>query len=136
MEVSIPACSMIVFNHLAMVLDVTALWGLMNDMNNLISSPRNGLVLSTYDLRVFTGHKTVFGKKDGKKNSSIGLPWRDCFARVVGKNATPSLLGLILAIFSCDRSAVLDGRVIASRRTVFRVSVLSGRSSDLPQDSK
>ena len=61
MEVSIPACSMIVFNHLAMVLDVTALWGLMNDMNNLVSSPRSGLVLSTYILRVLTGHNKVFG---------------------------------------------------------------------------
>ena len=52
---------------------------------------------------------------------------------MVGKNATPSLLGLILVIFRCDRSAVLDGRVIANRRTVFRVSILSGRFSDLPQ---
>ena len=136
METSIPACSIVVFNHLAMVLDVTALWGLMNDTNNLVSPPRSGLVLSRYILRVFTGHKEVFGRKIGKKNSSIGFPWRDCFARVVGKNATPSLLGLILVMFSCDRSATLDGRVIANRRAVFRVSILSGRFSDCPQDSK
>ena len=85
-----------------MVLDITALWGLMNDTNNLVCSPRGGLVLFTYVLKVFTGHNKVFGGKSGKKNFSIGLPWRDCFARVVGKSATPSLLGLILVIFSCD----------------------------------
>ena len=74
MEVSIPVCSVIVFSHLAMVLNVTALWGLVIDMNNLVSSPSSGLVLSRYVLRVFTGHNTVFGIKDGTKNSSIGLP--------------------------------------------------------------
>ena len=136
MEQSTPTCSIVDFNHLVMVLDITALWGLMNDTDNHVSSPHSDLVLSRYILRVFTGHKEVFGRNDGKKNSSIGFPWRDCFAKVVGKNATPLLLGLILFMFSCDRSADLDGRVIANRRTVFRVSILSGRFSDCPHDTK
>ena len=49
---------------------------------------------------------------------------------------SPSLLGLIFVIFNCERSAALDGRVSASRRTVFKVSILSGSFSDCPQDSK
>ena len=71
MEVSIPASSMIVSNNLSMVLEVTALWSLMNDMSNLVSSPRSGLVLSMYVLRVFTGHNTVFGRTDRRKTPQL-----------------------------------------------------------------
>ena len=78
----------------------------------------------------------MFDRKDGKKNSFIGFPWCDCFAKVAGKKATPLLLGFVLFIFSWDRSADLDGRVIANRKTVFSDSVLSGRFSNCPHDSR
>ena len=134
MEESIPDCSSVVRNHLAIVLDVTALWGLMNETNNFVSSPRRELVLSRYVLRVFTGQSVAFGKKEGKKNSFIGFPWRDCFAKVLGRNAIPLLLDCILLISSCDKSADLDGRVMANRKTVFRVNSFSVRTFDSPQD--
>ena len=76
MEESIPDCSSVVRNHLAIVLDETALWGLINEMNNFVSSPRRELVLFRYFLRVFTGQRVVFGK-ERKKNYSIGFPWHD-----------------------------------------------------------
>ena len=85
MEESIPDCSSVICNHLAIVLDVTALCSWMNEMNNFVSLPRRELVLSRYVLRVFTGQRMVFGKKEGKKNSSIGFPWHDCFAKVLGR---------------------------------------------------
>ena len=65
----------VVRNHLAIVLGVSTLWGLINEMNNLVSSPLLELVLSRYVLRVSTGQRLVFSKKEGKKNSSIGFPW-------------------------------------------------------------
>ena len=136
MEVSIPDCSSVVRNHLAIVLDETALWGLINEMNNFVSSLRRELVLSRYILRVFTGQRVVFGKKEGKKNSFIGFPWRDCFARVLGRNDIPLPLVRILVTSSCDKSADLDGLVMANRKTVFRVNSFSGRVSDCPQDLK
>ena len=135
MEESIPDCSSVVRNHLAIVLDETALWGLINEMNNFVSSPCRELVLSRFVLRVFTGQRVVFGKKEGKKNSSIGFPRRDCFAKVLGRNNLPLFLDLVLATSSCDKSADLDGRVIANRR-LFRVNSFSRRVSDCPQDFK
>ena len=112
MEESIPDCSSVVRNLLAIVLDETALWGLMNEMNNFVTSPRRELVLSRYVLRVFTGQRVTFGKKEGKKNSSIGFSWRDCFAKVLGRNDIPLVLDCILVTSSCDKSADLDGRVL------------------------
>ena len=32
----------------------------------------------------------MFDGKEGNKNSSIGFPWRDCFARILGRNDIPS----------------------------------------------
>ena len=46
MLVSIPADSIISFNHLAMVGDETGWCGLMKEMNNCSLSPLNSLVLS------------------------------------------------------------------------------------------
>ena len=47
MDVSIPADSRNDFSHLAMVLEVTALCGLMMAMNNLSSDPLSVLVFSS-----------------------------------------------------------------------------------------
>ena len=67
MRASNHACFIVVLNHLAIVLDITALWDLMNYMNNLVSSSRSGLVLSRYTLRVFTRHKELFDWNSVKK---------------------------------------------------------------------
>ena len=48
------------------------------------SSRRKDCVLSSYTLSVATGHSSGVGVKAGKKNSAIGLEWRDCFANFVG----------------------------------------------------
>ena len=61
MEQSIPDCSSVVRNHLAIVLDVTDLVGLINEMNNFVSSPHRELVLSRYVLRVKKIHWTERG---------------------------------------------------------------------------
>ena len=84
MEELIPDCSSVIRNHLVIVLEVNALWGLINEINNLVSLPRGEFVLSRYVLRIFTGQRVIFGKKEGKKHSSFGFPWRDCFAKVPG----------------------------------------------------
>ena len=63
MEESIPDWPSVVRNNLAIVLDETALWGLINGMNNFVSSPHKEIVLSRYVLRIFTGQRVVFGKK-------------------------------------------------------------------------
>ena len=62
----------------------------MKDINSFDSSPRRGFVFIRYTLRVFTGQSVMFDGKVGKKNSSIGFPWRDCFARVLGRKDIPS----------------------------------------------
>ena len=98
-----PAWSSIDFNHHATVLDVTALWGFTCDINNFVSSPLKDSVLLWYILSVVTGHNVEFDGNDGKNNSAIGFPGRDCFATVVGKrllrisrisiSSHPALLG-------------------------------------------
>ena len=57
----------------------------MKDINSFDSLPHRGFVFVRYTLRVFTGQSVKFDGKVGKKNSSIGFPWRDCFARVLGR---------------------------------------------------
>ena len=103
-------------------------------MNNSVSSPRREFVLSKYVLRIFLGQRIVLGKK-GKKNSFVGFLWHDCFAKVLRRNDIPLLLDCILFTSSCDKSADLDGRVMASRKTIFRVNSFSGRVSDHLQDT-
>ena len=67
MEESIPERSNIILSHLAMVLEVTALWGLTKDTNSFDSSLRNDLVLSRYRLSMLTGQSVEFDGKEGKK---------------------------------------------------------------------
>ena len=74
-----------------MVLDVTALCGLIKDTNNLDSPPRSGPVLSKYALRVLTGQSTILDGNLGKKNSSIGFPWRDCCSGSMTSHQTHEL---------------------------------------------
>ena len=65
-------------------------------------------------------------------NDSIGLPCLDCFVREEGRNAIPLLSALILVTSNCERSADLEGLVIANRNTVFSVNAFRGSDSDCP----
>ena len=103
--------------------------------NNLVSSPLRDSVLETYWFSVLTGHRLILPGNDGKKNSAIGFPWRDCLASPRGRKVTPSGLGCLLATSNCDKSADLDGRVNARRKAVFHVRCFSERDSVLPMDS-
>ena len=118
MEELIPAFSSVNRNHLAIELDVTALCGLINEMNSFLSPSRRGAVLSKYTRRVLTGHSVVFAEKEGKKKDSTCFPCRDCFARETGKKDTPFEWDCILFRSREQRSIDLDGRVIANRNTV------------------
>jgi len=84
-DVSTPAASSSNFSHLAMVLDVTALYGLMRARNSFDSVPRIGAVRSSYARKVTTGHSPGSCGKDGKKNSVIGFPHLDCLASLLGE---------------------------------------------------
>ena len=130
MAVLMPALSSICLSHLAIELDVMALCGFMNDMNNLVSPCRREATLFMYVWMVFTGHNTLLEGKEGKKKGSIDFPWRDCFDREFGRNDTPLWCVRILAVSRDDRSTVLEGRVTASRNTALRDSCFSDRSPD------
>ncbi len=116
-----------------MVLDVTALWGLMkNEMkntNNFVSSPLISHVLFWYVVRVATAHSMGFSGKEGKKNSSITFPCLDCSAKVDGRKDTPLLHNFILERSNWDKSADLDSLVIANKKTIFKVSCFSDHST-------
>jgi hypothetical protein len=60
----------------------------------------------------------------------MGLPWRDCFARVVGVKDTPLVTRFILLMSKCERSADLEGLVMARRNNVLRVRDFRGRLTD------
>ena len=135
MEELIPAFSRISRNHLAMELEVTALCGLINEMNSLLSPLRKGAVLFTYSRRVLTGQSAVLVGKEGKKKGSIRFPCRDCFARESGKKDTPFERGCILWVSREQRSIDLDGRVIANKNTALYVRSFKESSSELPSDS-
>ena len=69
--VSIPAAVNTALSQRATELEVTALCGLMKEVNNLVSSPHIGLVLSSLALRVITGHKVGFPGKEGREKSYL-----------------------------------------------------------------
>jgi hypothetical protein len=87
MQVSIPVDSNRDLSHLAMVLDVTALWGLMIARNNLVSRPLFEAVCSSYAI---TGHMPASDGNEGKKKVTTGFPCLDCLARLAEINTTPS----------------------------------------------
>ena len=86
------------------------------------------LVDSSYALRARTGQRELSSGKDGKKNSVIALPLRDCFDSAFGVNTTPSGLYRLALMSNWDRSAERDGLVNAMSMTVFRVRLF--RESD------
>ena len=131
MDVSIPAASNNDFNQWAMVLDVTALCGFMVAINSLGSPFLRDSVLISYVLRVVTGHNLP--GNEGEKNSDRGLPCLDCFARLLGRKTTPSSLYCLLVIYSCARSADLDGCVRANNMDVFHVKRFNDISSFFPR---
>ena len=128
MAVLMPALSSICLSHLAIELDVMALYGVMN-MNSLVSPCRKEATLFMYVRMVFR-HNTLLEGKEGKKKGSIDFPWRDCFDREFGRNDTPLWCVRILAVSRDDRSTVLEGHVTASRNTALRDSCFSDRSPD------
>ena len=74
MEGLIPAFSRVIFNHLAIELEVIALCGLIKEINNFFSPWRRSAVRPRYTCRVLTGHNILFVGKEGKKKDSIGFP--------------------------------------------------------------
>ena len=105
----------------------------MREMNSLVSSPLRDPVFSSYALSACTGHTLGSSEREGKKNSVMGFPWRDCLARERGRNATPSGLNCLPDRSSWERSADLEGRVNASSMTIFHVRCLRVKSSFFPR---
>ena len=101
-DVSTPAASTKAFSHLAMELEITELCGPITAIKSLVSPSLSGSVLLSYSSRVCTGHSLLLPGKDGKKNSAIGLPCRDCLARLAGMKAMPSGLCCFLVLFCWD----------------------------------
>ena len=64
MEELIPSYSRVNRSHLAIELEVTALCGLINDVNNFSSSWRRGAIRPKYTQRVLTGHTVLFVGKE------------------------------------------------------------------------
>ena len=83
--VSIPALSNKDFSHLARVDEHTGLCGLTTARNSLVcssfSSVRKDSVLRSYAHRVCCGQSLELLGKAGKKNSALGFPCLDCFAK-------------------------------------------------------
>ena len=134
MEKLISDCSSVIRNHLAIVLEVTALWVWLMKTNNFVSSPSSEFLLPKHVLKVFNGQRVVLGKEEGKKK--LLFPRHECFAKVVGRNDLRQLLDCILITSSCDKSADLDGHVLTNTNPVFRVNSCSARTSDSPPDYK
>lgn len=107
----------------------------MTAMKSLFSPFLRGSVLLSYSAKVAIGQSLGFSGKEGKKNSAIGLPWRDCLARFLGMKATPSLLNCFLVLSSWDKSADLEGRVMARRKAVFHDSSFNGNEVGCPRFS-
>ena len=90
--VSVPAATSS-DSHLAIVLDVTALYGAKN---NFCSPPLKGAVHAPYTVNATTWHNPVSCRKGGKKNSVISFPCLDCLARLLGAKHTIWLVLQIL----------------------------------------
>ena len=86
-EVSTPTDSSRDFKHLAIVLDVTVLNGLIRARNSFDSVPLTGAVHTAQALRVAIGHSPRSCGNDGKKNS---FPCLDYLARLVEVKTTPA----------------------------------------------
>ena len=70
-DVSMPEASNKDLSHLATVLEDTAFCGLTIATSSLVYLPRRDFVLSSYSLRVDTGHSLLFSGREGKKDSLI-----------------------------------------------------------------
>jgi len=76
--ISIPTNPNVVFSHLAIVLEVTALCGLIVLTNSSLSSLQRLCVLFSYAFKVKTGqHSFRLVGNEGKKNSLMGFPCLD-----------------------------------------------------------
>ena len=95
----------------------------------------NSRVVSSYTLRVAIGQRCSFGGKAGKKNSTSGLDWRDCFTSFVGWKATPSGRYRLNFRSRLARSADLEGIVRANSITVLCVTAANDRSLLAHSDS-
>ena len=136
-DVSIPACSRFVLNHLAMVL-VMSLAYMVVQMTGITSTLCHVVDLSCpnrYSGSLLDKGFEFSGNK-GKKSSAIGFSCHDCLATVEGRRVIPMSPIFILFISNCAMSADLEGLVMTSRKTVFRVRYFRGSSLDCPRDSK
>lgn len=73
--------------------------------------------------------------KARKKNSALGLPCLDCFARTASWNTTPSGVYLRYRRSSIGISADLDGLVKARIMASFQERLWRGKASDSPKES-
>ena len=136
MDVSTPAACNRAFNHRATVQEVTDLCGLMRAKASFVSPFLRLSILSSYALRVVTGHNRELVGKVGKKNSEIGLPCRDCLARQLGKKVTPSGVYCLAAISNKDKSVDRDGLVKASSMATFQVNCFRDKVALSPKESR
>ena len=133
-SVSTPTASNQAFCHLAMKLKVTAMCGLIIAIKSLFSPSLRDSVFLSYSYQARTGQSFWLPGKDGK-NSAIALSYHDCFTRFTEMEATPSSLRCFLVLSSWDRSANLDGHLIARRKAVFHDSYFNGRDPKSPSAS-
>ena len=75
---------------------MTGLWGLMIEINNLVSSP---LTCFLYVLSERTWHSS---RQEGKKKLDMGFHCLDCFANPVSVSSTPSDLNDLILRSSLD----------------------------------
>lgn len=136
-SVSMPDLVNVVFNHLAMVDEVTGWYGCIVAMRSWVcfsSLDRLGAVLPSYALSVATGHNDSLSGNFGKKNSASFLFCLDCLASLVAKKVTPSGLYCLNLISRFARSADLEGLVSASSIVVLHVNACTDMLSLVPKD--
>ena len=73
-EALTPEFSRVSRSHQAIELEVTALCGLINEINSLDSFWHKEVVRLKYACNVFTGHRVLFEGKEEKKKDSIDFP--------------------------------------------------------------
>ena len=121
--VSIPAFPIVVFDHVVMVDQATALCDLMVAISSLVclESFLIPSVAASYARSVFTGHSLVLCGKLVKKRSAISFSGLDCLANFVGLNTTPSGMYLLNRRSRLMRSLDLVGLMRASNMVSFMV---------------
>ena len=111
--VSIPDFTNKDFSHLARVDKHTGLCGLTTARNSLVCSSFDPCRRTLSSIYIPAGLLWAELSVARKKNSALGFPCLDCFARLASWNTTPSGVCLWYCRSSATRSAYLDGLVNA-----------------------